>query len=93
MESFTCLQDFLDRQGEEAPGSSKLAEKIWIIDTFPYNGEMVAELRLKHLYGDADEFIIVESRVTHSGHKKEFLYVDRDRHIFEPCLSKVGLQS
>jgi len=32
---------------------------------------------------------VVESRVTHSGKQKDFLYVERDRKIFEPYLSKV----
>ena len=36
-----------------------------------------------------DEIIVVESRVTHSGKQKDFLYVERDRKIFEPYLSKV----
>ncbi len=58
--------------------SQESGQKIWIIDTFPYNGEMVAELRLKHLFNDVDEFIVVESRVTHSGKQKDTLYVDRD---------------
>ena len=39
---------------------------------------------------DVDEIIVVESRVTHSGKQKDFLYVERDRKIFEPYLSKVS---
>ena len=50
---------------------------------------MVAELRLKHLFNDVDEFIVVESRVTHSGKQKDTLYVDRDWKSFKPYLSKV----
>ena len=69
--------------------SEEAGQKIWIVDTFPYNGEMVAELRLKHLFRDVDEFIVVESRMTHSGKKKDFLYVERDWKSFEPYLSKV----
>lgn len=92
---FTCLM-VCSVWPQDGPGqdtqllkSGEAGQKIWIIDTFPYNGEMVAELRLKHLFRDVDEFIVVESRLTHSGKKKDFLYVERDWKSFEPYLSKV----
>ena len=93
---FTCimvcpgwLQSSVGNDQHELWESEEARQKIWIIDTFPYNGEMVAELRLKHLFSDVDEFIVVESRVTHSGKQKDFLYVERDWKSFEPYLSKV----
>ena len=67
--------------------------KIYIIDTFPYNGELVTELRLKHLYGVVDEIMVVESRTTFSGKRKEFLYTDRDRKVFDPYMDKVCCSS
>ncbi len=63
--------------------------KIYIIDTFPYNGELVTELRLKYLYGVVDEIMVVESRMTFSGKRKDFLYTDRDRRVFDPYIDKV----
>lgn len=64
-------------------------DRIRIIDTFPYNGEMVVELRLMHLYDAVDEFIVVESRSTFSGKHKDLLFVDRDREMFAPYFDKV----
>ena len=77
--------------GDLSSEPQKQQEKIWIIDAFPYNGEMVVELRLKHLHKDVDEIIVVESRVTHSGKKKDFLFVERDRSLFAPYLDKVSV--
>ena len=49
----------------------------------------MTELRLKQLYGVVDEIIVVESRITHSGKRKDFLYTDRDREKFDPYIDKV----
>ena len=92
----TCLQESSDDAGGRFSGAlslkpQKQQEKIWIIDTFPFNGEMVVELRLKHLHKDVDEIIVVESRVTHSGKKKDFLFVERDKSLFAPYLDKVSV--
>lgn len=92
----TCLQESSDDTGGRISGAlliepQKQQEKIWIIDTFPYNGEMVVELRLKHLHKDVDEIIVVESRVTHSGKKKDFLFVERDKSLFAQYLDKVSV--
>jgi len=45
-----AVQGSTGGQKSELSKSQKAEDKIWIIDTFPYNGEMVVELRLKHLY-------------------------------------------
>ena len=83
------LQSSPGNDQHELCESEEARQKIWITGPFPYNGEMVAELRMKHLFSDVDEFIVVESRVTHSGKQKEFLYVERDWKSFEPYLRKV----
>ena len=76
----------LQNEGTKLRGQDS---KIYIIDTFPYNGELVTELRLKYLYGAVDEIMVVESRMTFSGKRKEFLYTDRDRKVFDPYVDKV----
>lgn len=35
--------------------------------------------------------IVVESRVTHSGKKKGFLFVERDRQLCAPYIDKVSV--
>ena len=84
--STSSLQD----EGAEQRGQD---DKIYIIDTFPYNGELVTELRLKYLYGVVDEIMVVESKMTFSGKRKEFLYTDRDRRVFDPYKDKVCCSS
>ncbi|CAK0732436.1 hypothetical protein CVIRNUC_000131 [Coccomyxa viridis] len=76
----------LQNEGTKLRGQDS---KIYIIDTFPYNGELVTELRLKYLYGVVDEIMVVESRMTFSGKRKDFLYTDRDRRVFDPYIDKV----
>lgn len=63
---------------------------IPIIDAFPYNGEPIAELRLKYLSEHVTQFVIVESRVTFSGNPKPELYFQKYRDtVFAPFLHKI----
>ena len=68
-------------------GSNK-DSSVRIIDSFPYNGELVIELRLRHLFPVVDEFVVTEARETHSGKPKGELFIDRYRSTFQPYLSK-----
>ena len=60
---------------------------------------MLAELRLKHLFSDVDEFIVVESKVTHSGEAKGILILgagleelsaisEQGAHLYHHMLSR-----
>jgi len=62
---------------------------IPIIDTFLYNGEPIISLRLKLLYPYVKEFVIIESWYTYSGDRKPFLYIDKNKEIFEPYIDKI----
>lgn len=64
-------------------------EKRLIIDYTLYNGDPIAELRLKYLYPVVDYFVIVEARQTFRGGHKEQLYLDKYSHIFEPYQDKI----
>ena len=66
-------------------------EEIRVIDCFPYNGELIAEYRLKYLYDVVDAFVIVESRETYSGVRKNELFFEKNRAIFEPYMDKIYL--
>lgn len=61
--------------------------KVKKIDTFMYNGDFIAPFRIKYLYDVIDEFIIVESRYTHTGQRKENLYFKEED--FAPYLDKI----
>jgi len=61
------------------------------IDTFLFNGDWIAKLRLEYLYDYVDWFYIVESRYTHSGTRKETLFVDTCAHWFEPYKNKIRI--
>lgn len=63
--------------------------KIYVIDTFSFNGEEIVKERLKYLYKYVDEFVIVEARQTHSGVVKEFLYKDKYSDWFLPYQDKI----
>lgn len=63
--------------------------KIKVIDSIIYNGETAVELRLKYLYDVVDEFIITESRETHSGNLKGSLYLEQNTQAFKPYESKI----
>jgi beta-1,4-mannosyl-glycoprotein beta-1,4-N-acetylglucosaminyltransferase len=64
---------------------------VAIIDVFPYNGEPIAELRLEYLAtSSVTEFVIIESRFTHSGLPKPELYIEKYRDsVFRPYLNKI----
>jgi len=63
--------------------------EISLVDTFSFNGEPVVQLRLQYLYPHVDRFFIVESWITHSGNKKDFLYKDKYAEWFEPYKDKI----
>lgn len=60
-----------------------------LFDTFSYNGEPVVELRLQHLAPYVDQFIIVEARQTHSGARKDKLYIEEFADVFAPYKDKI----
>ena len=60
-----------------------------IIDSFMFNGERIALLRVKYLYDAVDLFVITESWYTHSGKKKGGLFFEKMRKEFEPYMSKI----
>ena len=62
-----------------------------LYDTFCYNGEEIALFHIQYLYDIVDKFIIVESRETHSGHIKPFLYFEQNSQLFEPYKDKIEL--
>jgi beta-1,4-mannosyl-glycoprotein beta-1,4-N-acetylglucosaminyltransferase len=54
-----------------------------IIEYILYNGEPIIEFRLKYLNKYVDKFIIVESIYTHSGKRKDDLYYNLNKDIFQ----------
>lgn len=64
-------------------------DRIRVIDLTMYNGEPIMELRLKYLYDHVDEFVVVESRETHSGSMKPYLFMNKERELFEKYKDKV----
>lgn len=60
-----------------------------IIDTFPYNGEAIVEMRLKAVYPHVSEIIITEAMETHSGTRKPELYFHKNKALFEPFMDKI----
>jgi beta-1,4-mannosyl-glycoprotein beta-1,4-N-acetylglucosaminyltransferase len=60
-----------------------------IIDCFPYNGETIALFRLQYLWDVVDEFVIVEAGETHSGRKKDGLFLDRNAAQLAPFRAKI----
>lgn len=63
-----------------------MQSQILLFDSFAYNGEPIAELRLEYLERHVDQFIMVEAQYTHSGVRKEQLYCDKYKHIFAPLV-------
>ena len=45
--------------------------------------------RLKYMYGVVDRFIISEQRYTHSGIRKDVLYIDSMKERFDPFIDKI----
>ncbi len=66
-------------------------DNVLMIVSFPYNGEPAALLHVKYLFDHVDWFIIIESRVTHSGVTKEKLFMEANFALFRPYLSKLKL--
>ena len=60
-----------------------------IIDCFPYNGESIALFRLQYLWDMVDEFVIVEAGETHTGQKKDGLFLDKNAAQMKPFSSKI----
>ncbi|MGE4062896.1 MAG: hypothetical protein AB7E79_05970 [Rhodospirillaceae bacterium] len=60
-----------------------------VIDCFPYNGEAIALFRLAYLWDVVDEFVIVEAGETHSGRKKDGLFLDRCAAQLAPFRRKI----
>lgn len=65
---------------------------VKVYDAFIYNGEPIAKFRLQLLAPFVDEFIVTESWYTHAGEKKPFLWIERNRDVFEPYLHKIHFQ-
>lgn len=77
------------KNGNGNVSASQDEGRIKVLDLTMYNGEPIMELRLKYLYPYVDEFIVVESRETHSGIMKQFLYLEKHADIFKPYADKV----
>ncbi len=60
-----------------------------VIDCFPYNGESIALFRLAYLWNAVDEFVIVEAGETHTGQKKDGLFLDKNAALLEPFSNKI----
>ena len=59
------------------------------VDTFLFNGDLIAKLRLAYLYPHVDKFYVVEQRYTYQGQRKEVLFVESCKDWFEPYMDKV----
>jgi hypothetical protein len=66
------------------------AAMVRLVDLVMYNGEPVAELRLRLLSPYVDEFVFVEAAYTHSGVKK-LLYSDVHREKLLECAGATKL--
>jgi beta-1,4-mannosyl-glycoprotein beta-1,4-N-acetylglucosaminyltransferase len=62
---------------------------IKIIDYFLYNGEPIVEFRLNYLDDVVDYFVLIESKYTHSGNKKPFLYSEKNKELFKKYEKKL----
>lgn len=58
--------------------------RVLVFDTFSYNGEPIVELRLEYLAPHIDCFVLIEARQSHSGVRKNELYVDKNANMFTP---------
>lgn len=68
------------------------AAAVKVYDAFIYNGEPIVKFRLQLLAPFVDEFIVTESWYTFTGEKKPFLWIERNRAMFEPYLHKIHFQ-
>jgi hypothetical protein len=65
---------------------------IALIDCFPYNGELVAPLRIQTVYPIVDEIVIVEAWQSYSKHKnKDILFFELNKDLFAPFADKIQL--
>ena len=62
---------------------------IKLIDCFPYNGESIVSHRLEKMAKYVDIIYVIESWYTHSGNKKDFLYIEKNADVFKPYLDKI----
>jgi beta-1,4-mannosyl-glycoprotein beta-1,4-N-acetylglucosaminyltransferase len=55
-----------------------------VIDSFPFNGEAIVELRLQILSPYVQRFYVIEARMTHAGQPKDALFSESPkwREIF-----------
>lgn len=62
-----------------------------IVDTFLYNGDLIALTRVEYLFGEVDKFIILESWITFSGQvKPRLFFTDPATHsLFLPYMHKI----
>jgi beta-1,4-mannosyl-glycoprotein beta-1,4-N-acetylglucosaminyltransferase len=61
---------------------------MWI-DCFLFNGDWIAKPRMAFLDQYVDQFYVVEGRYTHSGVKKEQLFIDLYADWFKPYAHKI----
>lgn len=66
-------------------------DHISVVDAFMFNGEPIVELRMALMNPYVDEFVIVESRWTHSGKRKDELFFETYQDMFRPYLHKIRL--
>lgn len=67
------------------------SESVRVIDCTIFNGDPIIEMRIPYLYNHVDEFVIVEARETHSGAKKDSLYIDSYRAFLAPFMNKITI--
>jgi hypothetical protein len=73
-----------------ASSSSKYAD-VRLVDCTIFNGDPIIELRIPYLFDSVDRFVIVEARETHSGVRKNGLFVDKYAKFLEPYMSKISI--
>ena len=61
---------------------------LWL-DSTMFNGDEVMFTRLKYMYKYVDRFFISEQKFTHTGMKKDVLYIDTMKARFAPYLDKI----
>jgi hypothetical protein len=64
--------------------------EVFIYDTFLFNGDDVAQDRLRVMAPHVDHIFVIEARVTHVGARKEQLFVDANQSVFAPYAHKVS---
>jgi beta-1,4-mannosyl-glycoprotein beta-1,4-N-acetylglucosaminyltransferase len=69
---------------------SSAPSHVFIYDAVMYNGDPLLPLRLHLMAPHVDVIIVVESRHTFTGRRKDVLCVDENRSQFEPYLHKIA---